>query len=73
MLLDFQTLFPGLSNIMDSVNRGWVGGRRVVGVGGELKVGSSMHLTGKAAILCPLKCTNSHSSLVRLIRSPAAV
>ena len=27
MLLEFQTLFPGLTDIMDSVYRGWVGGR----------------------------------------------
>ena len=27
MLLEFQTLFSGLTNILDSVYRGWVGGR----------------------------------------------
>ena len=27
MLLEFQTLFSGLTNIMDSVYRGWAGGR----------------------------------------------
>ena len=42
-------------------------------VGGEPKAGSSKHLTVKAAIVCPLKYTSSHSSLVRPIRSPAAV
>ena len=42
---------------------GWV-----VGADGKPKVGSSKHLTGK--IGCPLKCTNSHSSLVRPIQSP---
>ena len=31
MLLEFQTLFSGLTNILDSVYRGWVGG---VGSGG---------------------------------------
>ena len=40
----FSDTFPGLSNIMDSVYRGWWGG-----VGGEPKAGSSIHLTGKAA------------------------
>ena len=29
MLLKFQTLFSGLTNIMDSVYRGWAGGRGV--------------------------------------------
>ena len=61
---------------MDSVYRGWAGRKGVgwvVGAGGEPKAGFSIHLTGKAAIVCPLKCTNSHSSLVRPIRSPAAV
>ena len=39
---------------------GQAGGVRwVVGEGGEPKVGSSIHLTGKAANVCPLKCTNS--------------
>ena len=54
---------------MDSVYRGWAGekgvGWLVVVAGGEPKASSSMHLTGKAAIVCPLNCTNSHSSLVR--------
>ena len=27
-----------------------------MGTGGEPKAGSSIHLTGKAAIVCPLKC-----------------
>ena len=61
---------------MDSVYRGWAGGRAVgwvVGAGGELKAGSSIHLTGKATIVCSLKCANSHSSLVRPIQSLAAV
>ena len=46
-----------------------------MGEGGEPKAGFSIHLTGKAAIVCPLKseCTNSHSLLVRPIRSPTAV
>ena len=43
-------------------------GGREVGADGEPKAGSSIHLIGKAAIVCPLKCTNSHSSLVRPIR-----
>ena len=37
MLLEFQTLFPGLTNIMDSVYRGWserAGGDEVGGGGG---------------------------------------
>ena len=41
--------------------------------GGEPKAVSSIHLAGKAAIVRPLKCANSHSSLVRLLWSPAAV
>ena len=36
---------------------GQEGVRWVVGEGGEPKVGSFIHLTGKAAIVCPLKCT----------------
>ena len=38
-------------------------------VGGEEpKAGFSMHLNRKAAIVCSLKCTDNHSSLVMLIR-----
>ena len=48
-------------------------GGGVRGAAGEPKVGFSIYLTRKAAIVCSLKCTNIHSSLVRLIRSPAAV
>ena len=34
------------------------------GVGGELKAGSSINLNRKvAAIMCSLKCTDSHSYL----------
>ena len=54
--------FSGLINIMDSVYRVWVGG-------GEPKAGSSIHLNRKAAIVCSLKCTDSHRSLVRPMRS----
>ena len=36
-------------------------------------MGFSIHLSRKAAIVCSLKCANSNSSLVRLIRSLAAV
>ena len=42
------------------------------GAGEELKAGSSIHLNRKAAIVCSLKCTNIHSSLVRQIWSLAA-
>ena len=45
----------------------------MVGAGEEPKAGSPIHLTGKAAIVCLLKCTNNYSSLVRPILSPAAV
>ena len=61
---------------MDSVYRGWVGWRGVgwaEGVGGELKAGSSINLNGKAAIVCSLKCTDSHSSPARPVRSLTAV
>ena len=50
---------------MDSVYRGWVDGKGVgwvVGVGWEPKAGSSVHLTGKAAIVCTLKSTNNKQS-----------
>ena len=33
--------------------------------GGKPKTGSSIHLNRKAAIVCSLKCTNSHGLLVR--------
>ena len=39
MLLEFQPPFLGLTNIMDSVYKGWAGGRGVgwaLGAGGEL-------------------------------------
>ena len=52
---------------------GWEGVGWAVEAGGEPKVGSSMHLSRKAAIVCSLKFTNSHSSLVRPIRLLAAV
>ena len=71
MLLEFQTLFPGLSDIMDSVYRGWTGGRgdEVDGGGGWGAEGGFLHtFDRKAAIVYSLKCTNSHSSLVRPIR-----
>ena len=45
----------------------------MVGAVGEPRAGSSIHLTEKAVIVCPLKCTNSHSSFVRPIQSLAAV
>ena len=51
---------------MGGMGVGWV-----VGASGEPKMGSSIHLNGKAVIVCPFKCTNSHTSLVRLIQSPA--
>ena len=76
MLLEFQTLFSGLTNIMDSVYRKWVGGRGmgwVVEVDGEPKAGSSIYMNRKAAIVCPLKCTNSHSSPARLAQSTGAM
>ena len=61
---------------MDSVYRGWVSGRGVewaVGAGGEPLVGSSLHLNRKAAIVCSLKCTDSHSSPARPVRSLTTV
>ena len=55
---------------MDSVYRG--SAARAFGMGDgtgmELKAGSSIHSNRKAAIVHSLKCTNSHSLLVRLIR-----
>ena len=39
MLLEFQTLFSGLTNILDSVYRGWLGG----GWGGRGAVGGFLH------------------------------
>ena len=48
-------------------------GGRGVGAGGEPKMGSSIYLNRKAANVCSLKCTDSHSSLVRLIRSLTAL
>ena len=57
---------------MDSVYRGWAGrsGKGwAVRAGGEPKVSSSIHLNGKATTVCSLKCTDSHSSLARLVRS----
>ena len=42
-------------------------------MGGEPKAGSSIHLNRKAAIVCSLKCTDSHSSPARLVRLLAAV
>ena len=36
----------------------------MVGAVGEPRAGSSIHLTEKAVIVCPLKCTNSHSSFL---------
>ena len=47
---------------------GWV-----AGVGGEPKAGSFIHLNRKAGIVCSLKCTNSHSSPVKLVPSLTAV
>ena len=41
---------------MDLAYRGWA-----VGAGGEPKTGSSIHLNRKAAIVCSLKCTDSHA------------
>ena len=41
-----------------------------VGAGGEPKAGSSIHLTGKSSHCVS---TEVHTSLVRPIRSPAAV
>ena len=61
---------------MDSVYRGWMGGRGMrwaVETGGEPKAGSSMHLKRKAAIVCSLKCTDSHSSPARPVPSLTAV
>ena len=66
MLLEFQIVFPGLINIMDSDYRWWVG-EWAVGTDGEPKAGSSIHLNRKTAIVYSLKCTDSHSLLVRLI------
>ena len=47
---------------------GWV-----AGTGRELKVGSSIHLKRKAAIVHSFNCINSHSSLIRPIRLLEAV
>ena len=48
MLLELQTVFPGLANIMDSVYKGgqvgWGWGAWVVRVSGEPKAGSSTSL-----------------------------
>ena len=63
MLLEFQTLFPGLTNIMDMG----------VGAGGEPKAGFSIHLNRKVAIVSSLKYTDSHSSLVWLVWSLTAI
>ena len=65
MLLEFQTLFSGFTNIMDSVYRGWVDG--------VPQAGPSIHLNRKAAIVCSLKCTDSHNSPARPVRSLTAV
>ena len=56
-----------------------MGGREGGGVGGEPKVsgepkvGSSIHLNRKVAIVCSLKCTDSHSSPARPVQSLTAV
>ena len=39
-----------------------------MGVDGKPKAGSCIHLNKKAAIVCSLKSTDSHSSLVRPVR-----
>ena len=44
-----------------------------MGASREPKVGSSMHLNKIAAIMCSLKCTESHGSLVWPVQSLTAV
>ena len=43
------------------------------GAGREPKADSSIHLNRKTAIMCSMKCTDSHSSLFRPIQSLTAV
>ena len=64
MLPEFQTLFSGLTTI---------GGGWAVEVGGDPQAGFYIHLNRKAAIMCSLKCTDSHSSPARTVRSLTAV
>ena len=47
MLLEFQTLFPGLTNIMGLVYRGWAGGG-----GGWVAVGWFFHTFEQKSSQC---------------------
>ena len=73
MLLEFQTLFQASPISWIQYIGGGLAGGEGVGVGGELKAGSSIHLNRKAAIVCSLKCTDSYSSPARPVRSLTAV
>ena len=67
--MEFQTLFPDLTNIMDSVYRGGMGGGSTWGAEG----GIFHTFEQRNSLVYSLKCTNSHSSLVRLIQLLVAV
>ena len=70
MLLDFETFFLNSTNIMDSVYRGWVGGR---GVDGKPKAGYTIHWNGNRVVVSLTKHRDSNSPRVRRRRSWAAV
>ena len=61
MLLEFQTLFPGLTNIMDSVYRGWVG-RDGVGNGGGWEA--------KGGFFHTFEQKSSHCVFIEVYRQP---
>ena len=64
ILVEFQTLLPGHTDIMDLVYGG----------GGWGAKGRFFHIFNrKAAIVCSLKCTDNHSSPFRPVRSLKAV
>ena len=61
---------------MDEVYRGWAGGRGVgwvLGVGGKLKAGNTIHKETNSSAVCSVLHRNSHSQPGRPRQSPAAV